>query len=48
MQFVQGTGCLIKPGSLFFFEDGDIYSLYEFSLDGILQKGGIVLDGLEI
>jgi hypothetical protein len=47
LQFVQGTGCLLKPGSLHFFEDGNIYSDYEFELDGILNEG-IELEGLEI
>jgi hypothetical protein len=38
---------LLKPGSLHFFEDGNIYSGYEFELDGILNEG-IELEGLEI
>ena len=33
--WVAGTGCIVKPGKLFFFEEANVSADFEFSLDGI-------------
>jgi len=34
-QWVAGTGCIVQPGKLYFFEETNIQAEFEFSLDGI-------------
>lgn len=47
-QWVPGTGCIVKPGKLFFFEEANLQAEFEFSLDGIGSSQGLVIDGQEI
>lgn len=47
-QWVSGTGCIVQPGKLYFFEDGNVQSEFEFSLDGLGTNSNIVLEGQEI
>lgn len=46
-QWVQGTGCLIKPDKLLFYEDKEFIE-YEFALDGIEKMNCCKLEGQEI
>ena len=49
MQWVQGTGCLVKPGTLFFYDDNNLTSQFEFYLDGIeLRPENCLLEGQEL
>ena len=48
MQWVTGTGCLLKPGTLFFYDDSDQTKEFEFSLDGVEKPDCCVIEGLEV
>ena len=48
MQWVQGTGCLLKPGFLYFYEENNLYWEFEFALDGCNLPGAMVVEGYEL
>jgi hypothetical protein len=45
MQWINGTGCLLKPGRICFFEEKDVTVEFEYSLDGIERPNCCLLDG---
>jgi len=45
MQWINGTGCIVKPGKLYFYEDNNLFSEYEFSLDGVEKPDCCILEG---
>jgi hypothetical protein len=47
-QWVNGIGCILKTGKLYFFEEKDIYAEFEFSLDGIERPGCCQIEGQEV
>jgi len=45
MQWQNGTACLVKPSSLFFYSENDIFTEFEFSLDGVDKPECCILEG---
>ena len=48
MQWVSGTGCLMKPSCVLFFDPNDIRDEFAYSVDGLDQPGCCVIDGSEL
>jgi hypothetical protein len=47
MQWVSGTGCLLKPDKLLFYEEKE-FTDFEFSLDGVEKLNCCKIEGQEI